>query len=107
VRWHFVENSRAPESALAQRRRVLAGHHEPAAEASSLKKGESLLDTIHTLSAMKPDILVMRHASSARAILVARHLDIRWSTPATARHEHPRRLLTRSPFVNARAPSRI
>src|SRR4029077_3473532 len=46
------------------------------AESSSLKKGESLLDTIYTLNAMKPDCLVMRHASSGSADLVARHLDI-------------------------------
>jgi len=38
------------------------------AEASSLKKGESLLDTVHTLDAMKPDCLVMRHASSGARI---------------------------------------
>ena len=46
------------------------------AEASSLKKGESLLDTVHTLYAMKPDILVMRHASSGAPQFVARHLEI-------------------------------
>ena len=33
------------------------------AESSSLKKGESLLDTVWTLEAMKPDIVVMRHSS--------------------------------------------
>ncbi|MGB6669743.1 MAG: aspartate carbamoyltransferase, partial [Candidatus Acidiferrum sp.] len=33
------------------------------AESSSVKKGESLLDTVHTLDAMKPDCLVMRHAA--------------------------------------------
>src|SRR5450755_1401446 len=46
------------------------------AEASSLKKGESLLDTANNLNAMKPDCLVMRHGSSGAPHFVARHLDI-------------------------------
>src|SRR4030095_8936608 len=46
------------------------------AEASSLKKGETLLDTAFNLNAMKPDCLVMRHFSSGAADYVSRHLDI-------------------------------
>src|SRR5438445_370165 len=46
------------------------------AEASSLKKGETLLDTAFNLNAMKPDCLVMRHAASGAPDYVARHLDI-------------------------------
>ena len=59
------------------------------AEASSLKKGESLLDTIYTLNAMKPDCLVMRHASSGSADFVARHLDIPVINAGDGTHEHP------------------
>jgi aspartate carbamoyltransferase catalytic subunit len=59
------------------------------AEASSLKKGESLLDTVHTLTAMKPDCLVMRHASSGAADFVARHLDIPVINAGDGMHEHP------------------
>ncbi|MFI5057184.1 MAG: aspartate carbamoyltransferase catalytic subunit [Candidatus Acidiferrales bacterium] len=59
------------------------------AEASSLKKGESLLDTIHTLNAMKPDCLVMRHSSSGAADFVARHLDIPVVNAGDGTHEHP------------------
>jgi aspartate carbamoyltransferase catalytic subunit len=59
------------------------------AEASSLKKGESLLDTIHTLNAMKPDCLVMRHASSGACDFVARHLDIPVVNAGDGTHEHP------------------
>jgi len=59
------------------------------AEASSLKKGESLLDTVHTLDAMKPDILVMRHASSGAADFVAQHLDIPVINAGDGTHEHP------------------
>src|SRR5690348_9002719 len=59
------------------------------AEASSLKKGESLLDTVHTLNAMKPDCLVMRHASSGAPDFVARHLDIPVINAGDGTHEHP------------------
>jgi len=59
------------------------------AEASSLKKGESLLDTVYTLNAMKPDCLVMRHASSGAADFVARHLEIPVINAGDGTHEHP------------------
>lgn len=59
------------------------------AESSSVKKGESLLDTVHTLDAMKPDCLVMRHASSGAADFVARHLEIPLINAGDGTHEHP------------------
>lgn len=59
------------------------------AEASSLKKGESLLDTVHTLDAMKPDCLVIRHEASGAAEFVARHLDIPVINAGDGTHEHP------------------
>jgi aspartate carbamoyltransferase catalytic subunit len=59
------------------------------AESSSLKKGESLLDTARTLDAMKPDCIVMRHSSSGAADFVARHLDIPVINAGDGTHEHP------------------
>jgi aspartate carbamoyltransferase catalytic subunit len=59
------------------------------AESSSVKKGESLLDTVYTLHAMKPDCLVMRHASSGAADFVARNLDIPVINAGDGTHEHP------------------
>jgi aspartate carbamoyltransferase catalytic subunit len=59
------------------------------AEASSLKKGETLLDTVFNLNAMKPDCLVMRHAASGAADYVARHLDIPVVNAGDGTHEHP------------------
>jgi aspartate carbamoyltransferase catalytic subunit len=59
------------------------------AESSSVKKGESLLDTVYTLNAMKPDCLVMRHASSGAADFVANHLDIPVINAGDGTHEHP------------------
>ena len=63
------------------------------AEASSLKKGESLLDTARTLDAMKPDCIVMRHSSSGAADFVARHLEIPVINAGDGTHEHPTQAL--------------
>ena len=63
------------------------------AESSSLKKGESLLDTARTLDAMKPDCIVMRHSSSGAADFVARHLEIPVINAGDGTHEHPTQAL--------------
>jgi aspartate carbamoyltransferase catalytic subunit len=59
------------------------------AESSSLKKGESLLDTVRTLDAMKPDCIVMRHSSSGSADFVAGRLEIPIINAGDGMHEHP------------------
>ena len=59
------------------------------AESSSLKKGESLLDTVRTLDAMKPDCIVMRHASSGAPEFVAGRLEIPVINAGDGTHEHP------------------
>ena len=59
------------------------------AEASSIKKGETLLDTAFNLNAMKPDCFVMRHSASGAADYVARHLDIPVVNAGDGTHEHP------------------
>jgi len=59
------------------------------AESSSLRKGESLLDTVKTLDAMKPDLIVMRHASSGAPQFVAERLAIPVINAGDGTHEHP------------------
>jgi aspartate carbamoyltransferase catalytic subunit len=63
------------------------------AESSSLKKGESLLDTIRTLEAMSPDGIVMRHSSSGAPEFVARHLQTPILNAGDGSHEHPTQAL--------------
>jgi aspartate carbamoyltransferase catalytic subunit len=63
------------------------------AETSSLKKGESLLDTVRTLDAMRPDCIAMRHSSSGAAAFVASHLDIPVINAGDGMHEHPTQAL--------------
>lgn len=63
------------------------------AEASSLKKGESLIDTVRTLDAMKPDAIVIRHSSSGAPHFVAERLDIPVLNAGDGTHEHPTQAL--------------
>jgi aspartate carbamoyltransferase catalytic subunit len=59
------------------------------AEASSLRKGESLLDTARTLDAMKPDCIVIRHSSSGAPQFIAERLEIPVINAGDGTHEHP------------------
>jgi aspartate carbamoyltransferase catalytic subunit len=63
------------------------------AESSSLKKGESLIDTIRTLEAMRPDGIVIRHGSSGAPEFVAEHLEIPVINAGDGTHEHPTQAL--------------
>lgn len=63
------------------------------AESSSLKKGESLIDTVKTLEAMRPDAIVMRHSSSGAAAFVAERVDIPVLNAGDGTHEHPTQAL--------------
>ena len=59
------------------------------AESSSLTKGESLVDTVRTLEAMKPDVIVLRHAASGAPHFVAERLGIPVINAGDGLHEHP------------------
>jgi aspartate carbamoyltransferase catalytic subunit len=64
-----------------------------AAGASSLKKGETLLDTALTLNAMRPDVIVIRHESSGAVALIAEKVDCPVLNAGDGRHEHPTQAL--------------
>jgi aspartate carbamoyltransferase catalytic subunit len=59
------------------------------AESSSTQKGESLVDTVRTLEAMKPDVIVLRHAASGAPHFVAERLGIPVINAGDGVHEHP------------------
>jgi len=59
------------------------------AESSSTQKGESLVDTVRTLEAMKPDVIVIRHAASGAPHFVAERLGIPVINAGDGLHEHP------------------
>jgi aspartate carbamoyltransferase catalytic subunit len=57
--------------------------------ASSVTKGETLVDTARNLEAMRPDILVIRHAASGAPRLVADHVGCSVVSAGDGAHEHP------------------
>ncbi|QMW24638.1 aspartate carbamoyltransferase catalytic subunit [Sandaracinobacteroides saxicola] len=63
------------------------------AGASSLKKGETLLDTALTLNAMRPDVIVIRHEASGAVGLIAEKVDCPVLNAGDGRHEHPTQAL--------------
>lgn len=60
---------------------------------SSVKKGETLIDTAMTLNAMQPDILVIRHASAGAAALLAQKVGCAVVNAGDGAHEHPTQAL--------------
>src|SRR5579863_9459548 len=63
------------------------------AQASSVSKGESLVDTLNTLAAMRPNAIVMRHSASGAPHFLARHLAIPIVNAGDGTHEHPTQAL--------------
>ena len=60
---------------------------------SSVKKGETLIDTAITLNAMRPDILVVRHQSAGAAELLAQQVSCSVVNAGDGAHEHPTQAL--------------
>lgn len=57
--------------------------------ASSVEKGETLLDTARNLAAYRPDVIVLRHKSSGAPHLLAGHVDASIVNAGDGAHEHP------------------
>jgi aspartate carbamoyltransferase catalytic subunit len=64
-----------------------------AVASSSVKKGETLIDTAMTLNAMRPDILVIRHSSAGAAALLAQKVGCAVVNAGDGAHEHPTQAL--------------
>ncbi len=64
-----------------------------ATETSSVKKGETLIDTGRNIEALKADIIVMRHDYSGAAAILARNLNISVVNAGDGWHEHPTQAL--------------
>jgi aspartate carbamoyltransferase catalytic subunit len=64
-----------------------------ATETSSVKKGETLIDTGRNIEALKADIVVVRHNASGAAAILARHLNISVVNAGDGWHEHPTQAL--------------
>jgi aspartate carbamoyltransferase catalytic subunit len=64
-----------------------------ASETSSVRKGETLIDTGKNIEALKIDIIVMRHNYSGAALMLARHLNVNVVNAGDGWHEHPTQAL--------------
>jgi aspartate carbamoyltransferase catalytic subunit len=60
---------------------------------SSVKKGETLIDTAMTLNAMHPDVLIVRHQESGAAMLLSTKVDAAVINAGDGTHEHPTQAL--------------
>ncbi len=90
----FFENStRTSSSFEIAAKRLGADVVSMPVQASSVAKGETLIDTAVTLNAMRPDILVVRHAASGAAALLSQKVGCAVVNAGDGRHEHPTQAL--------------
>jgi aspartate carbamoyltransferase catalytic subunit len=75
------------------------------AAGSSVSKGESLVDTLNTLAAMRPDAIVMRHGASGAPHFLARHLPTPIINAGDGTHEHPTQALLDARTILDQRPS--
>ena len=90
----FFENStRTRLSFELAEKRLSADVINFSASGSSVKKGETLLDTVNNILAMKVDMIVMRHASAGAPHFLSRHIKANIVNAGDGTHEHPTQAL--------------
>jgi aspartate carbamoyltransferase catalytic subunit len=90
----FFENStRTRLSFELAEKRLSADVVNFSSSSSSVKKGETLLDTVNNILAMKVDMIVMRHASPGAPHFLAKHIDANVVNAGDGTHEHPTQAL--------------
>ncbi|MBN8294262.1 aspartate carbamoyltransferase catalytic subunit [Rhodobacter sp. NTK016B] len=90
----FFENStRTQASFELAGKRLGADVMNMSMQTSSVKKGETLIDTALTLNAMHPDLLVVRHPNSGAVDLLAQKVNCAVLNAGDGRHEHPTQAL--------------
>jgi aspartate carbamoyltransferase catalytic subunit len=93
VNLFFESSTRTRVSFEIAEKRLSADSVNVSASGSSVSKGETLLDTARNLEAMRPDIIVVRHASPGTPHLLARHLSCSVINAGDGAHEHPTQAL--------------
>jgi aspartate carbamoyltransferase catalytic subunit len=93
VNLFFEASTRTRTSFEIAARRLGADAVSITAQASSVSKGESLVDTLNTLAAMRPDAIIMRHAASGAPHFLQRHLETPIINAGDGTHEHPTQAL--------------
>ncbi|AZQ62254.1 aspartate carbamoyltransferase catalytic subunit [Flammeovirga pectinis] len=86
----FFENStRTKLSFELAEKRLSADVINFSSSGSSVKKGETLLDTVNNILSMKVDMIVMRHSSPGAPHFLAKHIDATILNAGDGTHEHP------------------
>ena len=93
VNLFFEASTRTQSSFELAGKRLGADVMNMSVSSSSIRKGETLMDTAVTLNAMHPDILVMRHHASGAVELLARKVDGSVVNAGDGSHEHPTQAL--------------
>jgi aspartate carbamoyltransferase catalytic subunit len=90
----FFENSTRTRTSFELAGKRLGGDViNMSAEASSVKKGETLIDTAMTLNAMLPDVLIVRHPDSGAVKLLSEKVNCAVINGGDGTHEHPTQAL--------------
>ena len=90
----FFENStRTRISFELAQRRLSADVLNFAASTSSVKKGETLLDTVNNILAMKVDMIVIRHSSPGACMFLSKRVNAHIVNAGDGTHEHPTQAL--------------
>ena len=93
VSFFCEESTRTRVSFEIAAKRMSADFVSLSGAASSVKKGESLLDTTRNLDAMRPDIIILRHSSSGAAAFLAERVSCAIVNAGDGAHEHPTQAL--------------
>ena len=105
VNLFFEASTRTRTSFEIAARRLGAESVSITASGSSVSKGESLVDTLNTLVAMRPQAIVMRHAASGAPHFLSRYLPIPIVNAGDGTHEHPTQALLDALTILDRLPT--
>ncbi len=99
----FFENStRTRLSFELAEKRLSADVVNFSAASSSVKKGETLIDTANNILAMKVDMIVMRHPNPGAGVFLSKHIDASIVNAGDGAHEHPTQALLDSYSIRER-----
>ncbi|HEY5964701.1 MAG TPA: aspartate carbamoyltransferase catalytic subunit, partial [Xanthobacteraceae bacterium] len=93
INMFFEASTRTQASFELAGKRLGADVMNMSVSSSSIRKGETLIDTAVTLNAMHPDLIVMRHHSSGAVALLAQKVDCSVINAGDGQHEHPTQAL--------------
>ena len=98
----FESSTRTKLSFELAEKRLSADVINFSAAQSSVKKGETLIDTVRNILSMKVDMIVMRHPNPGAGIFLSRHVDAAIINAGDGAHEHPTQALLDSYSIRER-----